>query len=536
MEKALPLSLDEVEHLHNHTTTIARLAQDVERLYAESKPGTRDRARCAFLMGAIQYDRAADEAARPFFQEMVPIAKKLKDEHLRADSLHGLAMLAFRKGDFKTSTRLQEEALQIALRIDYPVRVSNSYFALSLISAIFGLHESTLKNLRQALDIARRNQLIKLEILILNKLAELSMFSNDFPKAQKYYQNYLALVQRTGTPFERYKAKIRLALAELELGNLEKVLALIEEDNYPLPKSERSLWTQIHALRGKVFEAKRKWKEAEAELRKSLRSATYPYAERVRSNIHIHLAELYFQQKLYRKAITEGKKALEDAAKSMHESVTKDALRTLHNCHKALKEYKQAYKYLEEYNALVAKSDRDLLSSRLEFHELRLDFETERTKAEEGKRAAEVLRLELEHKERELTEKTKHLIQQAESLAQFREDLQAMLRRSPADDPLVRSIRTRLQEMPKPQLTWEDFEAQFKSVHPQFTQNITEAFPELTAMERKLCTLLRLNLTSEEIARLLFLSARNIENHRYRIRKKLGLTPTDSLQTLLAKY
>ena len=50
----------------------------------------------------------------------------------------------------------------------------------------------------------------------------------------------------------------------------------------------------------------------------------------------------------------------------------------------------------------------------------------------------------------------------------------------------------------------------------QFLQNLTSAFPALTETERKICPLLRLNLETPDIAKLLFVSERNVENHRRR--------------------
>jgi AraC family chitin signaling transcriptional activator len=93
-----------------------------------------------------------------------------------------------------------------------------------------------------------------------------------------------------------------------------------------------------------------------------------------------------------------------------------------------------------------------------------------------------------------------------------------------------------LKSFPEEQLNWIEFDKLFDSVHPEFYSNIVKAFPKLTIMERKICILLRLKLTSTDISKLLFLSDRNIENHRYRIRKKLGLNTEDSIHEFLAKF
>jgi DNA-binding CsgD family transcriptional regulator len=53
-------------------------------------------------------------------------------------------------------------------------------------------------------------------------------------------------------------------------------------------------------------------------------------------------------------------------------------------------------------------------------------------------------------------------------------------------------------------------------------------------MELKVCSLLKLKLTSADMAKLLCLSERSIEFHRLNIRKKLGLKRGQDLGDILA--
>ena len=46
---------------------------------------------------------------------------------------------------------------------------------------------------------------------------------------------------------------------------------------------------------------------------------------------------------------------------------------------------------------------------------------------------------------------------------------------------------------------------------------------KLTVTEIKICTLLKTGLTTKDIANVLFLSGRTVENHRYNIHRKLHL-------------
>jgi DNA-binding CsgD family transcriptional regulator len=81
----------------------------------------------------------------------------------------------------------------------------------------------------------------------------------------------------------------------------------------------------------------------------------------------------------------------------------------------------------------------------------------------------------------------------------------------------------------KPDQNWDQFELLFNQIHENFLQKLKERFPDLTNRDLKLCAYLRMNLNSKEIAPLLSMSVRGVEDLRYRVRKKMGLDTTVNL-------
>lgn len=71
---------------------------------------------------------------------------------------------------------------------------------------------------------------------------------------------------------------------------------------------------------------------------------------------------------------------------------------------------------------------------------------------------------------------------------------------------------------------WESFESNLSQIHNEFIRNLSKRFPQLTSKDIRLCIYLRMNLSSKEIAPLMNISFRGVELHRYRLRKKLGIT------------
>ncbi|MDP9956051.1 tetratricopeptide (TPR) repeat protein [Epilithonimonas hungarica] len=67
----------------------------------------------------------------------------------------------------------------------------------------------------------------------------------------------------------------------------------------------------------------------------------------------------------------------------------------------------------------------------------------------------------------------------------------------------------------------------FVKVFPDFTQNLLKQNPSLSQSEIEFCALLKMNLSTKEIARLTFIEPRTVQNKKNRIRKRLEI-PSNS--------
>jgi DNA-binding CsgD family transcriptional regulator/tetratricopeptide (TPR) repeat protein len=152
---------------------------------------------------------------------------------------------------------------------------------------------------------------------------------------------------------------------------------------------------------------------------------------------------------------------------------------------------------------------------------------------EREKHLTEEARLKSEYLERELTNSTLQLLAQTELLSDLRDSLLAIVRRFPSDAATTQ-LREKLKSLPTKAVDWEKFDTQFKAAHPECTKSLTEKYPGLTVTEVRICSLLRMHMKSEDIARLFALSERTIEVHRYNIRKKLSLSKQQDLSLFLA--
>lgn len=63
----------------------------------------------------------------------------------------------------------------------------------------------------------------------------------------------------------------------------------------------------------------------------------------------------------------------------------------------------------------------------------------------------------------------------------------------------------------------------FQQTFPNFSEKLVAIYPEITKSELEFCALIKLKLTTKEIARYKMIHFRTVQNRKYRIRKKLNL-------------
>lgn len=149
---------------------------------------------------------------------------------------------------------------------------------------------------------------------------------------------------------------------------------------------------------------------------------------------------------------------------------------------------------------------------------------------------AEKLETELTHKGKELASATMLIINHAEFLQKLKTKIQQLTLEGKIKRPESSSLINMISDNLTDENEWNVFQENFDLIHENFFRNLKTEFPTLTPSDLKLCTLLRLNYSTKEIARLLSISIRGVESARYRLRKKLNLEENDNLIEFLIKF
>ena len=81
-------------------------------------------------------------------------------------------------------------------------------------------------------------------------------------------------------------------------------------------------------------------------------------------------------------------------------------------------------------------------------------------------------------------------------------------------------MKTLMEETLNNQADWVLFESYFNSTHQNFPDRLRQRYSDLTTGALRICCLLRMNLSTKEIASLMHVSVRALALRRYRLRKR----------------
>ena len=149
----------------------------------------------------------------------------------------------------------------------------------------------------------------------------------------------------------------------------------------------------------------------------------------------------------------------------------------------------------------------------------------------------EKLQAELSFKSSELASSTMAIIKKNEFLMNVKEILRNQKEQlgTRYPDKYYDTLVQKIDDNMTSQDEWKVFETNFERAHEQFMKTLKDNYPDLTASDLRLCAFLRMNLSSKEVAPLLGISVRGVENHRYRLRKKLNLDADSNLTEFIIR-
>jgi len=301
--------------------------------------------------------------------------------------------------------------------------------------------------------------------------------------------------------------------------------AILEGLNYP------TVLLGLYSYRAYAFEHEGRYSEAREYLEKAWN--VMPESSRLKPAMELlqQFASLEEIEGNFERAVEHLRLALAHHQESGNRWAESIVLEQLVRCLRALGDIEGVNKILERKIALygelgvrIAPASVLLLIGR--------DEEAER------EREIQHLRLQREMLEREMRKRMHELSTIALSLRQ-RDELIATIERRIRDEigkgsgdvDMLRELHAMVAEGSGE--SWADFTRRVDDTHSEFVRALAARNPTLTPTELKVCCLLRVNLSTKEIARLLSLNAKSVELYRSRIRRKLEIDSAIHLPSAL---
>lgn len=164
--------------------------------------------------------------------------------------------------------------------------------------------------------------------------------------------------------------------------------------------------------------------------------------------------------------------------------------------------------------------------------------EKELSEAELEKRKIkeEELQQSVLYKSKQLSTHALHMMQKNTMLQEIQKSLKELAKKAPLDEkPNYKQLTLQIKQSLQSDKEWDVFKLYFEDVNKGFYNKLNEINPELTTYDHRICALIKLNMTSKEMASVLNIAPSSIKSARYRLKKKLNLDVDADLEEFIRK-
>jgi tetratricopeptide (TPR) repeat protein len=460
-----------------------------------------------------------------------------------------------------------KQALAIAEKMQRPKEIANAHIWIGGNLIFLGQYDESLKSFLQAQKLAESLGDEALLFQVLHNIGVIKDRLQLFDEALDYFFKSLALLEKNIQQPHFAHLKNSYPTVYNSIGNIyESKKDFQSAKEYYLKGYEMAKGKDLEVFGtlcnnlGKLEIGLKQYESAMQYLNESLafrkgRNDTHGMAK-----TYTFLALYYKEQKAYTKAIECANMAMEMSQQANALHAMQNAALIASEIYEQIPDFEKSLEYFKYYKSYTDSLFNDKKYS--EIARLQLEYEHEikqkeleveqqqvrfklvltslslllgliivgllyflsRSRHKQIRLEKEKLEDSMQLKNKELTTNAMYLLQKNELIESVTKKLMAFKERLDSDNKKeLHKIILDLQSIADKEV-WEEFEMRFQHVHEDFYKNLKAKFPDLTPSEIKLAAFLRLNMTSKDIASITGQSINSLENARYRLRKKLGIT------------
>lgn len=453
-----------------------------------------------------------------------------------AISLADKANVHTRKGHYRIALQQTLDALRVLDTVyEKPWRKADAQRQVGGIEFLRKNYLNSLEYLKKALVVYEQQEDNVYQAGVSNDIGNSFYQLGQLDSAQKYFKRSLKLSKVHGISETQANALSNIGTVYLDQGKFSEALTFLNDGlKIHVENNYKSNILETQNTLGKVYLRLNQPVKAIAYLNNTIESATDTGPINALKGAHLLRAEAYQKIGNIANALDDQKKfqILNDSIFNTTKSQQIEELRTIYEAEK--KEQQIAFQEKEitvlEQQASISNLQKILLGASLLLALLLLY--ALRQKMKRNKLERQRVEAELAFKKKELTTHALHLAKKnevLEGLKQKAKELKAVEGDKIGYQQLIRTIDFDLQD----DNNWKNFAKYFEEVHKDFNGKVKRKYPQITSNELRLLALLKMNLTSKEIANILNISQEGIKKARYRLRKKLDISTEESLQDLV---
>jgi len=476
-------------------------------------------------MGLALRGLGRHEEALQHYRESEMILRAIGDEEILAKILNNIGSVRVALSHPAEALEAFSECLMISERRGDAMVIARLMGNIADVYMFVGDSDISIEWSKRALEQHRKNADVMGVGITLANLGRVLRSRGDFTGALAVSTESLTVMSSMNDASGMARSMIALSELYMEKKHYAQA-ATFAEDAMAIFTETKDLDRSIRCLHvlTRISIHRSKYDLARAHIRKARSIARNTDNHQLHTDIEMITAEIELREghpSKARKHLLSGMKIADGAGMA---SAQANVARELAALAALEKDYHNALKFERIHMVAQKKADDQLRARHGQALQMRLDIERSTRAREATEHQNDRLAFELNSKERELNTSAIAIAQKNELLTSIASDLTRAIE-APSHErvPKLRSLLHQVEGHRRMGEDWKNFSEQLNNVHDQFFRSLAERCSTLTPSEIKMASLLKLNLSSKEIAEILSLALPTVEVYRHRLRKKLEI-------------
>ncbi len=503
----------------------------------------------SYILGLNYSSKNLADSALAYYEEAIEISNELNDTLWAAISFQAAGRSYSKTGRYKKALENYFESLQLRQSLGDSSRLS---WPLNNIGTVYFRQ----KNFEKALEYYKKTYEIELkhsssveQASTLGNIGMIYQNLENFPEALHYLSRSYKMLDSLGEQCRLIYATLNLGSTYADLGQQEeaKKFFLISYEGGISCENQEAVSNALLGL-GNGYMQEGSMKLAEKSLHEAYKIANENDLKATELEVSESLYEFYKSMEDYKTSLEflEVHRTLKGEAfnEDMTEQITTLELNYEFELERDSLEYqKQAelllinseleeqrlYKFITIVGLLILAILVFVVYRNYRLKQVaNLNLQKKNEIQEEKLKMEEEVRKKLEI---ENNQKARSLTASSLQLLNLNEKLSEIVDRINENKELNKDHRNKitreLNNLRNSDSQWDSIKLHFENVHPQFFERLEQYFPEITSNDHKILAFIKMKLSNKEIALILNVTRRAVEQSKRRLKKKLGMDAED---------